>query len=1348
MLLSESPWALRGISLNANGLNQSTLELFQHLFADFQLVAFQETKFSEYDRVKRADYFAHAVDAKAKTFWSHQVDSDFSAARGKAGVGLIFTGRSPFTSVHDVTLDYAAEALRHHYIVAEASISDYRLFIHVVYAPVTVPERKSFLEALPSRFPAGAHHLVLGDFNVPMDPVLDETSPDSHDLGRAEFRSWLLQLGVLDAWRASHPDRREFTGPRRRNRIDYCLLSPTLFDNYLREVRHVTNVRYHHEDHLPIRFQLQSPSHPKQSRLPWKCPRWLLHDHAVQAVLEATLERLCDRIRIGPGTNPGALLDEHKRADAIFLRQMFMARRNKDQAHLSELQEQVYAAEMAHSTAPSDASEALLLNAKSARQAFMELLASRRERAKFDRDIDVRETGSKFFLRPPSTQDFRVAIPGVERDDGSVATDPEEMAALHRQYWGSVFQTPSRDLESKLDRRRYNPGALAEMLQHTTARLSEADRRFLEAPMTANDFYWAIVTSPKGKSSGFDGLPAEYYQLFPDKWARVYELVYASQLSRGRMTKFQRRAYITLLYKKGDRNDPKNYRPITLLNHDAKFGPKIQARRSGTVLPKLVHVDQTGFVPGRSIRHALLRFQDLQAVCRDQDMDEAGAVLLDFAKAFDSVLWPALDQVLRHYGFGPNYRRAVRTFFTGTLVSVLVNGTKSDYFELGCGVRQGDPLSPTLFVLFIEPMLNFLRAKTGHLGIPVAGGSTRHHLLAFADDCTGLLRSLRFAPVFVNAVEQYATAAGLRLNVDKTVILPFQRLEATARDRLEAAGFEVTADEGVTILLGISQSPTLPLTHRLEPLLPKMVARCALWKYRARTLHGRAVILRTIVLPVLWYTAAVTPVTSSFVARVEKIIKAFLFQLPFDPDLPARAPMASEWIVRPTSRGGLGIPAVAPFVSALHLCSLRDSMRAARLHLTVPRWFEAAASLMTSTMAGNGVAFDVLYAHAPKPVVPPQAWSALGSFWYKTLQAWQGLRESPHNTSVAASYLVDAPLWDNPHFRVGRLRRSLAKASTLCCRFRDLGYLRLRDFVERHGCLPSVELCTRLLADEEFSASRLRSLAASHFVAMLSDWFDLSAPVPPGPSTPTAVSSALHGWRLRGTFVIDMHNRDFYRLLHKLRPLPCMPHGALGVASEPDWDKMWRREHSLDRDVLPVLGDLKFRLQHNALGVRVKYQWHTDDVNCVHGCPTIETPRHLFWDCPYAQALWQMYLPTLDEATMKPLDWEAVVFLHKAGVTRTAALNVGQHNFLRVFNVIRCCVLRSLWLHRNERIYRPTTRSSQAALNAHAQCYAQLHLGRLVRVPDNDRLRDLCRSVLAVTQARPSSILSLSPQRE
>ncbi|RHY51363.1 hypothetical protein DYB34_008774 [Aphanomyces astaci] len=158
----------------------------------------------------------------------------------------------------------------------------------------------------------------------------------------------------------------------------------------------------------------------------------------------------------------------------------------------------------------------------------------------------------------------------------------------------------------------------------------------MEAPLTANEFYFAITKSARNKAPGPDGLPIEYYLTDPHNWARVFEVCYSNQLHRGRMTKFQRRAHLSLLYKAGERLEPGNHRPLTLLNSDAKLGPKIMSYRLGKTLPTILHEDQHGFVPGRSIQQALFEFTSIQQYCKLNDVTSAGAVLLDFAKAFDS----------------------------------------------------------------------------------------------------------------------------------------------------------------------------------------------------------------------------------------------------------------------------------------------------------------------------------------------------------------------------------------------------------------------------------------------------------------------------------------------------------------------------------------------------------------------------------------------------------------------------------------------------------------------------------------------------------------------------------------
>ncbi|OWZ06370.1 RNA-dependent DNA polymerase [Phytophthora megakarya] len=848
--------------------------------------------------------------------------------------------------------------------------------------------------------------------------------------------------------------------------------------------------------------------------------------------------------------------------------------------------------------------------------------------------------------------------------------------------------------------------------------------------MTANDFFWAIKTTAKGKSSGLDGLPAEYYQIFSHKWARVYELIYASQFNKGRMTKFQRRAYISLLYKKGDRSLPSNYRPLTLLNHDAKFGPKIVAYRLRNILPKLLHSDQFGFTQGRSIRHALVEFQDLQQLAKNSGLHNAGAVLLDFAKAFDSVLWPALNLVLKHFGFGNFFRDAIKTFYKGTIVTVLVNGIASEYFELGSGVRQGDPLSPALFVLFLEPMLNFLRWKTGHLGINVPNSKLPHHLLAFADDCTGILKDLRHTRVFIDSVQYYSNAAGLTLNSDKTIVMPFQGFDQDLRETLTMDELYVVPDDGSTKLLGISQSPTLPPSTRFDSLITKMVQRCQLWKYRGRTIRGRAVILRTIVLPLFWYTAAVTPIPKGVVDQVRNLCKSFLFKETIAPTSSIKGHFPEEWLYWPSTKGGLGLPETATFGAALRLCTLRDSVQHACHYLKLPRWFEPAAATFSDCLHGSGTVFDILYVNMPRTSPAPERWRPMGVFWFTTLQAWRKLRETELDGEILFRHCFEMPIWLNFLFTVQAKKKPFEGTSTLAEHFRTQGYIRLRDFIERHGQTATKSLCLHILTDIDFASPRLRTLAASHFIKQLQDWRVLPLLTPYGPYVPVELTSATHAWSFKGKLLTRIKNRDFYRLLHTLPTIPTQPNSALEVDVAPEWDKMWRTELNLDKILLPILADLKFRLQHNGLNVRRKYRYHTEDTNCPHGCAAKETVKHLFWSCPIVHAVWIKLLRCIAPYLQSDMQWKSVVYLLDLKFTTVSLTQFGHRNLLIIFHIIRAGVLYPTWIHRNHRIFQ-NVEPSAVYVECRAVAYAKLHLRRIQNITTCPKLTNLTRTVLS-----------------
>ncbi|RHY25506.1 hypothetical protein DYB32_008276, partial [Aphanomyces invadans] len=211
-----------------------------------------------------------------------------------------------------------------------------------------------------------------------------------------------------------------------------------------------------------------------------------------------------------PNYNPGCLLDEHKRSDSIYLRTAFVSHHNSTQRKLTALLTDARLKATISRTKPSQAAQQAYTDAQTLYDKYYASLQESQKRNRFDQDLHLDERCTQEFLRPPIHTHLPTRLPLRTKQEY------DDTAQKFRSYWAQIFQSPSRDIHCP--RRTFNRSLLRSILAKTTSRLTITQRRAMEAPLTANDFYFALIKTAKNKAPGPDGLPVEYYLTDPHNW--------------------------------------------------------------------------------------------------------------------------------------------------------------------------------------------------------------------------------------------------------------------------------------------------------------------------------------------------------------------------------------------------------------------------------------------------------------------------------------------------------------------------------------------------------------------------------------------------------------------------------------------------------------------------------------------------------------------------------------------------------------------------------------------------------------------------------------------------------------
>uniref|UniRef100_A0A803QHZ7 Reverse transcriptase domain-containing protein n=1 Tax=Cannabis sativa TaxID=3483 RepID=A0A803QHZ7_CANSA len=374
---------------------------------------------------------------------------------------------------------------------------------------------------------------------------------------------------------------------------------------------------------------------------------------------------------------------------------------------------------------------------------------------------------------------------------------------------------------------------------------------------------------------------------------------------QGSMSRQINRTFICLIPKENNASSFDKFRPISLCNFCYKIVARILTDRLKHIMDKLVSPNQSAFIPERWIAECSVLAQEVNhAIKNKKGKEGVMAVKTDMSKAYDRLEWNFIKRVLKANGFSDKATMLLMACISSVSFSILLNGAPLAPFNPNRGLRQGDPLSPFLFILCSEVLSKLIgKAEVDKKlkGIRVSRNATAISHLLYADDAIFYCQASEAnATCLMEVFEKYEAWYGQRINKSKSGIL----FSPNTCDRKKGEIIAIMSMEKLRAKEKYLGNPfffTGRRTKDFQFLKQKVLNHIDGWKAKCLSQAARTTLVSSVLQSIPTYFMSTSLVPKSTCEELDKLVARFWW-VGLHPD---KDKLLNAWVVEKKDQDSL-----------------------------------------------------------------------------------------------------------------------------------------------------------------------------------------------------------------------------------------------------------------------------------------------------------------------------------------------------------------------------------------------------------------------------------------------------------